>query len=102
MDNRDGIAVRWLGHPIFRDKEGRELFVCRMPTFFETFPVVLVDGDDIVKVDVSFQRAELKYSVKQVGVTMEFYGGELNGVSYSDPATVTNMLDVLNWENFLN
>ena len=25
---------------------------------------------------------------KQVGVTVEFYGGELNGVSYSDPATV--------------
>jgi hypothetical protein len=27
-------------------------------------------------------------SVEQVGVTVEFYGGELNGVSYSDPATV--------------
>nr|YP_009561634.1 photosystem II CP47 chlorophyll apoprotein [Commiphora gileadensis]QAT19722.1 photosystem II CP47 chlorophyll apoprotein [Commiphora gileadensis] len=34
MDNGDGIAVGWLGHPIFRDKEGRELFVRRMPTFF--------------------------------------------------------------------
>ncbi|KAL0340030.1 UNVERIFIED_CONTAM: Photosystem II CP47 reaction center protein [Sesamum radiatum] len=32
--------------------------------------------------------AESKYSVEQVGVTVEFYGGELNGVSYSDPATV--------------
>ncbi|RYR61623.1 hypothetical protein Ahy_A04g018813 [Arachis hypogaea] len=42
MDNGDGIAVGWLGHPIFRDKEGRELFVRRMPTFFETFPVVLI------------------------------------------------------------
>ncbi|KAF7022755.1 hypothetical protein CFC21_035415 [Triticum aestivum] len=39
-----------------------------MPTFFETFPVVLVD--------------------EQVGVTVEFYGGELNGVSYANPATV--------------
>ncbi|KAM3359069.1 hypothetical protein P3S68_022002 [Capsicum galapagoense] len=88
MDNGDGIAVRWLGHPIFRDKEGRELFVRRMPTFFEIFPVVLVDGDGIFKVDVPFRRAESKYSVEQVGVTVEFYGGELNGVSYSDPATV--------------
>jgi len=35
-----------------------------------------------------FRRAESKYSVEQVGVTVEFYGGELNGVSYSDPATV--------------
>lgn len=58
-----------------------------MPTF-ETFPVVLVDGDGIVRADVPFRRAESKYSVEQVGVTVEFYGGELNGVSYSDPATV--------------
>ncbi|KAL5646036.1 hypothetical protein ACJX0J_004648 [Zea mays] len=72
MDNGDGIAVGWLGHPVFRDKEGRELFVRRMPTFFETFPVVLVDEEGI--------RAESKYSVEQVGLTVEFYGGELNGV----------------------
>ncbi|KAL2943669.1 Photosystem II CP47 reaction center protein [Bienertia sinuspersici] len=88
MDNGDGIAVGWLGHPIFRDKEGRELFVRRMPTFFETFPVVLIDGDGIVRADVPFRRAESKYSVEQVGVTVEFYGGELNGVSYNDPAAV--------------
>ncbi|KAF4400799.1 hypothetical protein G4B88_004342 [Cannabis sativa] len=88
MDNGDGIAVGWLGHPIFKDKEGRELFVRRMPTFFETFPVVLVDGDRIVRADVPFRRAESKYSVEQVGVTVEFYGGELNGISYSDPTTV--------------
>ncbi|KAL2347019.1 hypothetical protein Fmac_001019 [Flemingia macrophylla] len=88
MDNGDGIAVGWLGHPIFRDKERHELFVRRMPTFFETFPIVLVDGDGIVRADVPFRRAESKYSVEQVCVTIEFYGGELNGVSYSDPATV--------------
>ncbi|KAG5568928.1 hypothetical protein H5410_064051 [Solanum commersonii] len=88
MDNGDGITVGWLGNPIFRDKEGCELFVHRMPTFFETFSIVLVDGDGIVRADVSFRRAESKYSVEQVGVTVEFYGGELNGVSYSDPATV--------------
>ncbi|KAJ3676729.1 hypothetical protein LUZ61_021625 [Rhynchospora tenuis] len=63
MDNGDGIAVGWLGHPVFRDKEGRELFVRRMPTFFETFPVVLVDEDGIVRADVPFRRAESKYSV---------------------------------------
>ncbi|CAI0375425.1 unnamed protein product [Linum tenue] len=42
-----------------------------MPTFFETFPVVLVDGDGIVRADVPFRRAESKYSVEQVGVTVE-------------------------------
>ncbi|KAL5569717.1 hypothetical protein UlMin_026292, partial [Ulmus minor] len=83
-----GDSVGWLGHPIFRDKEGRELFVCRMPTFFETFPIVLVDGDGIVRVDVPFRRVESKYSVEQVGVTVEFYSGELNRVSYSDSTTV--------------
>ncbi|XVF58302.1 hypothetical protein PTKIN_Ptkin07bG0054200 [Pterospermum kingtungense] len=81
MDNEDGIAVGWLGHSIFRDKERRELFVRRMPTFFETFSVVLVDGDGIVRADVPFRRAESKYSVEQVGVTVQFYGGELNRVS---------------------
>ncbi|PHT24669.1 Photosystem II CP47 reaction center protein [Capsicum baccatum] len=88
MDNGDGIAVGWLRHPIFRDKEGRELFVRRMPTFVETFLVVLVDGDGIVRANVPFRRAELKYSVEQVGVTVDFYGGELNSVSYSDPSTM--------------
>ncbi|KAG6539858.1 hypothetical protein Mapa_018806 [Marchantia paleacea] len=88
MDNGDGIAVGWLGHAVFKDKEGNELFVRRMPTFFETFPVVLVDEQGIVRADVPFRRAESKYSVEQVGVTVEFYGGELDGVSFSDPATV--------------
>ena len=48
MDKGDGIAEAWLGHPIFRDKEGRELTVRRMPAFFETFPVILVDKDGII------------------------------------------------------
>ncbi|KAI5653805.1 hypothetical protein M9H77_30992 [Catharanthus roseus] len=73
MDNGDGMAVGWLGHPIFRDKERHELFVRRMPTFLETFPVILVTRTEFVE---------------QVGITVEFYGGELNGVSYSDPATM--------------
>jgi photosystem II CP47 chlorophyll apoprotein len=88
MENGDGIAVVCLGHPIFKDKKGNELFLCRMPTFFETFPVVLVDKEGIVKVDVLFRRAESKYSVEQVGVTIEFYGGGLDMVSFGDPAIV--------------
>ncbi|KAH0773806.1 hypothetical protein KY290_010943 [Solanum tuberosum] len=60
------------------------------------------NNDGIVRADVPFRREKSKYSVEQVGVTVEFYGGELNGVSYSDPATVKNMLDVLNWVKFSN
>ncbi|KAI3927545.1 hypothetical protein MKW92_037879 [Papaver armeniacum] len=70
MDNVYGIAVGWFGHPIFRDKEGHELFV-----------LVLADGDGIVRSNVPFRRAESKYSGKHVGVTVDFYGGELNGVN---------------------
>ncbi|MBA0841845.1 hypothetical protein Goarm_001705, partial [Gossypium armourianum] len=33
-------------------------------------------------------RPESNYSVEQVGVTVEFYGGQLNRVSCNDPATV--------------
>ncbi|CAN6455192.1 unnamed protein product [Victoria cruziana] len=88
MNNGDGIVVGWLGHPVFKDKEGHELFVRRMPIFFETFPVVLVDGDGIVRANVPFRRAQSKYIVEQVGIIIEFYGGELDGVSYNDPATI--------------
>jgi photosystem II CP47 chlorophyll apoprotein len=88
MNSGDGIAVGWLGHAVFKDKEGNQLFVRRMPTFFETFPVILLDKDGVVRADVPFRRAESKYSIEQVGVSVSFYGGELDGVTFSDPATV--------------
>jgi photosystem II CP47 chlorophyll apoprotein len=89
MNNGDGIAAGWLGHPVFKDKAGNELFVRRMPTFFETFPVVLVDQNGIVRADIPFRRAESKYSIEQVGVSVTFYGGELDGVpTFNDPTTV--------------
>ena len=77
MNKGDGIAEAWLGHPVFQDKEGRELTVRRMPAFFETFPVILVDKDGIVRADIPFRRAESKYSIEQVGVSCNFYGGKL-------------------------
>ena len=66
MDNGDGIAVGWLGHPVFRIKKGVNFLYAACLLFFETFPVVLVDGDGIVRADVPFRRAESKYSVEQV------------------------------------
>ena len=51
----DEIGAGWLGHPVFRGK-GRELFVRRMPLFFETCQVVLVDEKGIVRVDVPFRK----------------------------------------------
>ena len=88
MDNGDGIAAGWLGHPVFTDKDGNQLSVRRMPTFFETFPVLLLDKDGVVRADVPFRRAESKYSIEQVGVSVSFYGGELDGLTFTDPASV--------------
>jgi photosystem II CP47 chlorophyll apoprotein len=88
MDKGDGIARTWLGHAVFKDSEGRELTVRRMPNFFETFPVVLSDKDGIVRADIPFRRAESRYSFEQAGVTVSFYGGELDGQTFDDPATV--------------
>jgi photosystem II CP47 chlorophyll apoprotein len=88
MNKGDGIAQTWLGHPVFKDSEGRQLFVRRMPNFFETFPVVLVDADGVVRADIPFRRAESKYSFEQTGITVSFYGGLLDGKTFSDPQSV--------------
>ena len=88
MNNGDGIALGWLGHASFTDKNGNPLFVRRMPTFFETFPVLLLDSNGIVRADVPFRKAESKYSIEQIGVDVTFYGGGLDGVTFTDPATV--------------
>ncbi len=88
MNKGDGIAKAWLGHPIFKDKEGRELTVRRLPNFFETFPVILQDADGIVRADIPFRRAEAKYSFEQAGVTVSFVGGQLDGQTFTDPPTV--------------
>ncbi|MFN5864214.1 MAG: photosystem II chlorophyll-binding protein CP47, partial [Pseudanabaena sp.] len=88
MNNGDGIAQSWQGHPIFKDKEGRELTVRRLPNFFETFPVVLQDQDGVVRADIPFRRAESKYSVEQTGVTVSFVGGQLNGKTFTDAPSV--------------
>ena len=88
MDKGDGIAVSWLGHPVFKDGEGRVLDVRRLPNFFETFPVILTDADGVVRADIPFRRAESKYSFEQTGVTVSFYGGDLDGQTFTDPVDV--------------
>jgi photosystem II CP47 chlorophyll apoprotein len=88
MNKGDGIAQTWLGHPVFKDSEGRELFVRRLPNFFENFPVVLQDADGVVRADIPFRKAESKYSFEQAGVTVSFYGGKLDGQTIKDPSQV--------------
>jgi len=88
MVDGDGLPTGWLGHPVFKDQEGRELTVRRMPNFFENFPVVLFDQDGIVRADIPFRRSEAKYSFEQTGVNISFYGGRLNGKTFTDPKEV--------------
>jgi photosystem II CP47 chlorophyll apoprotein len=83
MNKGDGIARCWLGHPVFRlAGTGEELKVRRMPTFFETFPVLLVDSFGRLQADIPFRRAESIFSIELVGVTCDIYGGKLDGLSY--------------------
>ncbi len=88
MDKGDGIAQSWLGHGVFTDREGRELNVRRLPNFFENFPIVLTDKDGVVRADIPFRRAESRYSFEQAGVEVNFYGGRLNGQTFSEPSDV--------------
>jgi photosystem II CP47 chlorophyll apoprotein len=88
LNKGDGVAKAWLGHPDFQDGVGRHLKVRRMPSFFETFPVLLVDGDGVVRADIPFRRAESRYSIEQVGVSCYFYGGRLDGKFFVDASPV--------------
>jgi photosystem II CP47 chlorophyll apoprotein len=88
MNSGDGIAKQWQGHPVFKDSNGEELFVRRLPNFFETFPVLLVDASGEVKADIPFRRAESKYSFEQKGITVTLNGGALDGKTFTDAATV--------------
>jgi photosystem II CP47 chlorophyll apoprotein len=45
---------------------------------------------------VPFRRAESKYSIEQVGVSITFYGGELDGVSLTTQQQLKNMRVVHN------
>ena len=88
MNNGDGIARSWLGHPTFVDGDGEELFVRRMPNFFETFPVLMTNAQGELKADIPFRRAESRFSFEQQKVSVSFAGGELNGQTFTDPADV--------------
>ena len=67
----DGVVDSWTGHSNFESKL-LALYVRRMPAFFETFPVVLVERGGTVRGDIPFRRAESHYSIEQVKVSIYF------------------------------
>jgi len=90
LNKGDGVAKSWLGHPVFYKPDGRELSVRRMPTFFESFPLLLLDENGRVSADIAFRRAESKYSIELVGVTCKILGGTENGRTFEDAPRVKN------------
>lgn len=48
---------------------------------------MLIDKSGVVRADIPFRRAESKYSIEQVGISVSFYGGELDGTTFNELAT---------------
>ncbi len=48
----------------------------------------MTDEDGVVRADIPFRRSESKFSIEQTGVTVSFYGGELDGQTFSDAPSV--------------
>ena len=82
-----GVVQNWLGH-VFFEIGTLSLSIRRMPAFFETFPVILIDQGGTVRADIPFRRAESRYSIEQTSVVLYFSGGILNGTEYSTPSLV--------------
>jgi len=83
----DGLVQNWTGFANF--ETGTLLLnVRRMPAFFETFPVILVDQGGTVRADIPFRRAESRYSIEQTNVVLYFSGGILSGSEFSTPSLV--------------
>lgn len=57
MNKGDSISEALLVHPILRDKEGCAIIVRIMSDFFETFPVILVHKDVIIRADAQLYNA---------------------------------------------
>ena len=59
------MIQNWVGY-IFFESGILGLSIRRMPAFFETFLVILVDQGGSVRADIPFRRAESRYSIEQV------------------------------------
>jgi photosystem II CP47 chlorophyll apoprotein len=74
----DGIITSWIGHPEFL-VGSIPVTARRIPSFFETFPVLLLDKVGSLRADIAFRRSSSRYSIEQVGVVCFIFGGRRNG-----------------------
>jgi photosystem II CP47 chlorophyll apoprotein len=83
----DGLVQNWLGHPNF-EMGTLSLAVRRMQSFFETFPLILIDSGGTLRADIPFRRGSSVNSIEQTQVRLYFSGGILADVTYSTPSLV--------------
>jgi len=83
----DGVVQNWLGHANF-SMGTLSLAVRRMPAFFETFPLILIDQTGTVRADIAFRGGSSTYSIEQTRVVLDITGGILNGWNVSTPSLV--------------
>jgi len=89
MNQGDGLVQNWLGHPSF-EVGTLTLSVRRMPAFFETFPVLLIDKGGNLRADIPFRRGGSRFSIEQTQLTVYFSGGILSSTQYSTPSLIKN------------
>lgn len=88
--NRDRISLRWLRHPLFLDKNNKLLYVRRIPTFFETFPIILFNSQGLVQADIPFRRSESKYAITKISqIRVLFVGRELRRTVFKNSKVIS-------------
>jgi photosystem II CP47 chlorophyll apoprotein len=87
MIKGDGVLQNWIGHALFGQK-GISLTVRRMPAFFETFPVVLVDQRGLVRAAIPFRRGPAARTFNFFALS--FAGGILDGSVLQGASLVKN------------
>ena len=75
----------------FLDPRGNTLAVRRIPAFFETFPVLLVDEAGEVRADVAFRRADARLSIESRGISASLRGGILGAQSFRAASLVKSL-----------
>lgn len=83
----DGVAQAWAGHAGFR-AGSRRVAARRMPAFFESFPVLLVDARGLPRAVIPFRRADSKYAVSGGSAAAAFAGGTFDRSALAAAAAV--------------
>ena len=84
----DGVVSNWLGHASF-SMGTLSLGIRRIPAFFETFAVILIDQTSTVRADIAFGRQSLStYSMEQSAMRLYFSGGAAHGQEYANTSVV--------------